>query len=91
MEPLVVLVVLPIVVGVASELAFRDTARASLAAALASSLAVYACLTHLDPGGEWNALAGFLVSPLAIAISLATVLLCFGAIERRSIRHRRRT
>jgi hypothetical protein len=34
MEPLAVLVVLPVFVGVVSELLFRDAARASLAAAL---------------------------------------------------------
>ncbi|MGC1817647.1 MAG: hypothetical protein WA900_08325 [Casimicrobiaceae bacterium] len=91
MEPLVVLVVLPIVVGLVSEFAFRDTTRASLAAALLSSLAVYACLELLDPGGTWNGLAGFLVSPLAIAFSLATVLTCFGVLQSRRPRRRRRT
>ena len=40
MQPLAVLVVLPVVIGIAAELVFRDTARASLAAALLSSLAV---------------------------------------------------
>ena len=44
MQPLAVLVVMPVLVGLAAELVFRDTTRASLAAALASSLAVYACL-----------------------------------------------
>ncbi|MBU6485708.1 MAG: hypothetical protein KGL70_01240 [Betaproteobacteria bacterium] len=90
MEPLVVLVVLPIVVGLASEFAFRDTTRASLAAAILSSLAVYACLELRDPGGTWNPLAGFLVSPLAIAFSLATVLTCFGMMQGRRARRRRR-
>jgi CHASE2 domain-containing sensor protein len=88
MEPLAVLVVLPIVIGIAAELALRDTARASLAAAIVSSLAVYACIAALDPGGTWNGLATFLVSPLAIAISLATVLTCFGFREGRQ-RHRK--
>ena len=50
MEPLAVLVVLPVLIGIAAEVLFRDTSRASLAAALLSSLSVYACLTYLDPG-----------------------------------------
>ncbi len=90
MEPLVVLVVLPIVVGLAAELAFRDTTRASLAATLLSSAAVYACLEFLDPGGTWNALAGFLVAPLVIAFSAATVLTIFGVLQGRRPHRRRR-
>ena len=74
MEPLAVLIVLPVVVGVAAERLFRDTSRASLAAAVVSSLSVYSCLRLLDPDGTWNWLATFLVPPLAIAFSLATVL-----------------
>lgn len=90
MEPLVVLVVLPIVVGLAAELVFRDTTRASLAATLLSSVAVYACFEFLDPGGTWNALAGFLVSPLVIAFSAATVLTLFGVLQGRRPHRRRR-
>src|SRR6185437_13430820 len=87
MEPFAVLVLLPTLVGIASELVFRDTLRASLAAALVSALAVYTCLDLFDPGGSWNALAGFLVSPLVIALSLVAVLTCFGHLEgRRRIR-----
>jgi len=89
MEPLTVLIVLPVLFGVAAELLFRDTSRASLAAAILSSLSVYACLALLDPGGTWNGLATFLVSPLAIAFSLATVLTSSGYLERRH-RPRRR-
>lgn len=83
MEPLTVLVVLPVLIGVAADWLFRDASRASLAAALASTVAVYTCLATLDPGGRWNGLATFLVSPLAIAFSLATVLTCFGFREGR--------
>lgn len=89
MQPLAVLVVLPVLFGLAAQLLFRDTTRASLAAAVLSSLSVYTCLSVLDPGGTWNWLATFLVSPLAIACSLATVLTCFGYLEGRR-RHRRR-
>jgi hypothetical protein len=88
MEPLAVLIVLPVFVGVAAELLFRDTSRASLAAAIVSSLSIYTCLRLLDPDGAWNGLATLLVSPLAIAFSLATVLTCFGWFEgRRRKRH----
>jgi len=83
MEPLAVLIVLPVVVGAVAERLFHDTSRASLAAAVVSSVSVYACLRWLDPTGTWNALATFLVSPLAIAFSLASVLLCFGCFEGR--------
>ena len=87
-EPLAVLIVLPFIVGVVAQRLFHDLARASLAAAFASSLAIYVCLRLLDPTGTWNGLATFLVSPLAIAFSLASVLLCFGHFEgRRRRRH----
>jgi hypothetical protein len=89
MEPFAVLIVLPVVVGAIAERLFRDTSRASLAAAVVSSLSVYECLHYLDPTGTWNALATFLVAPLAIAFSLAAVLLCFGHFDGRR-RHRRR-
>ena len=89
MEPFAVLIVLPVLVGLVAERLFRDTTRASFAAAVLSSLSVYTCLALLDPDGEWNWLATFLVSPLAIAFSLATVLTCFGWFEGRR-RPRRR-
>jgi hypothetical protein len=83
MVPLAVLVVMPVLVGLVAELLLRDPSRASLAAAVVSSLSVYACLAVLDPDGRWNGLATFLVAPLAIAFSLATVLACFGYLEGR--------
>ena len=89
MQPLTVLVVLPVVIGVAADWLLRDASRASLAAAMLSSLTVYLCLATLDPGGQWNGLATFLVSPLAIAFSLATVLTCYGFREGRR-RHSKR-
>ena len=89
MEPLTVLILLPTIVGVTAQRLFRDTARASLAAAAVSSLSVYSCLDVLDPAGTWNGLAAFLVAPLVIAFSLASVLVCFGYFEgRRTARKR---
>ena len=89
MEPFAVLIVLPVLVGVAAEFVFRDASRASLAAAVVSSVSVYTCLRLLDPAGTWNWLASFLVSPLAIAFSLATVLACFGYREGRRRQRKR--
>ena len=89
MEPFAVLIVLPVLVGIVAELALRDVTRASLAAALVSSLSVYTCLRWLDPDGTWNWLATFLVSPLAIAFSLAAVLTSFGYIEGHRRQRRR--
>lgn len=89
MEPFAVLIVLPLVVGAVAERLFRDTSRASLAAAVVASTSVYACLHHLDPTGTWNALATFLVAPLAIAFALASVLFCYGHFEGRRARRRR--
>lgn len=91
MESFAVLVLLPMLVGIASELVFRDIVHASLAAALISGVAVYTCLNLLDPGGTWNALAGFLVSPLVIAFSLVAVLTCFGHFEGRRTHRGQRT
>jgi hypothetical protein len=89
MEPFAVLIVLPVAVGAIAERLFRDPSRASLAAATIASTSVYACLHHLDPSGTWNALASFLVAPLAIAFALASVLLCHGHFAGRRIRRRR--
>lgn len=85
MEALVVLVLLPIGVGVAFELVFRDTLRASVAAALGTPLFIFLCINWRDPAGGWNWLATLLVSPLAIAFAIVTVLFCFG----HEARHRR--
>ncbi len=78
MQALLVLFVLPVLVGVAAELLFRDTTRATLVATAFSPLLIFVCLRSLDPGGTWNWLATLLFSPLAIALALATVLFCFG-------------
>jgi len=76
--PLVVLVVMPLAVGIAAALVLRDIRRASLAAALVSTAVLYACLHALNRGGEWTALATFMVSPLTLAFALAAVLTVLG-------------
>jgi len=88
MEPFVVLLVLPVVIGVASVALFRDTIRASCAATFASPLVVFGALRSLDPDGTWNWLATLLVAPLAIAFSLATVMACFGRSQARKRQRR---
>ncbi len=88
MEPFAVLVVLPIVIGIVAELLFRDTAHASFAAALATTLFLFLCLRFLAPAGLYNWLAVLLVSPLSIAAALAAVLILYG--HKQSRRRRRR-
>jgi len=73
MRAFVVLFVLPVLIGVASERLFRDTTRATLAATLAAPSVMYLCLNVFDPAGTWNWLATLLVSPLVIALALASV------------------
>ncbi|MGH8713747.1 MAG: hypothetical protein ACREYB_07055 [Casimicrobiaceae bacterium] len=78
MQAFIVLIVLPVLIGLASGRLFRDTTRATLAATLAAPLVMYACLRELDPTGSWNWLATLLVSPLVIAVALAAVLFYLG-------------
>lgn len=87
MEALIVLVLLPVLVGLFAEWFFRDARRASLAAALGCPAIIFVCLRLLDPDGVFDLLATLLVSPLAIALSLATVLLTFGRAQARRRHH----
>jgi hypothetical protein len=88
MEPLIVLVLVPVLVGVTAELIFRDARKASFAAALGCPATIFLCLSLLDPDGGLSWLAALLVSPLAIALSLATVLFGFGRARARRRRAR---
>lgn len=83
MQPLFVLILLPMLIGVVAELIFRDTTRASLAAALGCLLAVFLCLDFLEPDGQYSWLATLLVSPFAIAFSLVAVLISYGRAQSR--------
>lgn len=83
MEPLIVLVLLPVLIGVASEWLLHDVTKASLVAAILSPLPVYLRLALRDPGGTWNWLATLLISPLTIAIALSTVFICVGRAQAR--------
>ena len=86
MEPIVVLIVLPIAIGIVAELIFRDTTHATLAAAVGTAVALVVCMRLLAPAEMWTWLAVLLVSPLAIAAALVAVLTLYG----RSQAHRRR-
>jgi peptidoglycan/LPS O-acetylase OafA/YrhL len=87
MKPLVILVVLPMLVGIAAEMHFRDTRRATLAAALGAALVVGVCVQVLDPSNHWNWLAAILVSPLPIAIAVVAALFLYGRARMRRRRH----
>ena len=86
MEPIAVLIVLPIAIGIVSELIFRDTTHATLAAAIGTAIALVVCMALLTPAEMWTWFAVLLVSPLAIAVALAAVLVVYG----RSQAHRRK-
>ena len=81
MEALLVLVVLPVLVGIASELAFRDARNASLAAAVGAALLVCVCVKALDPDAAWGWLAALLVSPLPISFAVSTALFLYGHLR----------
>ncbi|HTS22541.1 MAG TPA: hypothetical protein VMN79_12130 [Casimicrobiaceae bacterium] len=82
-EAALVLVLLPVAIGVASELILRDALRASLVATLLAPIVVYASVASLDPGGTWNWLASLLVAPLSMALALAAVMVCLGRAPAR--------
>lgn len=86
MEPLLILFLLPALIGIVSELVFRDTKNASVAATLGVALVVCLGLRGLDPEGTWNWLAALLVLPLPIAFALAAVIIFYG---RSRVRRRR--
>ena len=88
MKPLFILVVLPVLVGIAAEMHFRDTRKATFAAALGAALVVGLCVQALDPTEPWNWIAAILVSPLPIAIAVVATLYCYGRAQMRR-RHRR--
>jgi hypothetical protein len=78
MKALLVLVVVPVLIGIAAELAFRDARRASLAATIGSALFVALSVQALVSPGSWSWVAAVLVSPVSIALAVATVLLIYG-------------
>jgi hypothetical protein len=83
MEPLLILVVLPIAIGIVAELALRDARNASLAAALLTLLAVCGGAQVLASNSGWTWFAALLVAPLPIALAVGTVLLIYGHSQPR--------
>ena len=84
MEPLVVLILLPMAVGALAEAVFRDAKRASLVAAFGAALGVGLAVQLLDRNESWSWVAALLVSPLPIALAIATVLFWYGRTTKRS-------
>jgi len=79
LEPLLVLVILPVAVGALAEAAFRDARRASLAAAVASAMLVAVAVQLSDrEGAGWSWLAAVLVWPVPVALAIGTVLFWHG-------------
>src|SRR5947209_7422404 len=76
MEPLAILVLLPVLIGVVSERLFAETTLAALVAAIATALLVYVSLHVLAPDESWGGVAALLVSPLPIAFALGAVVVC---------------
>lgn len=83
MKPLVIILVLPVLIGIASEYYFRDAKKASFAAALGAVLVVFVGVTVLDLDGTWNWVAALLLSPLPVAFGVVTVLFCYGRLQMR--------
>jgi len=83
LEPLIVLVVLPALIGIGTAMLARDTRHASLVAMLACALAVFGGVTIRVPPESWNWLAASLVLPLPIAVALAVVFIWHGRDTRR--------
>jgi hypothetical protein len=88
LEPLIVLVVLPVLIGIGAAMLARDTRHASLVAMLACALAVFAGVNIRVPVESWNWLAASLVLPLPIAVAVAMVFIWHGRDHPR--RHRAR-
>ncbi len=88
LEPLLILVFIPLAIGLVSEFVFRDRRRAMFAAAAATTLAVFAALAWLDHEDNWNWLAALLVSPLAITFALVAVIVTYGRSQVQRRRHR---
>jgi cyanate permease len=82
-EPLIVLVLLPVLLGIGAATLARETRKAALVAMLACALAVVAGVVFRVPEESWNWLAAMLVLPVPIALALAMVLVWHGRDARR--------
>jgi uncharacterized membrane protein len=89
MEPLLILVVLPALIGSVAEFVFRDAKRATLTAAVGSILMVAVSVIVLDPAAKWGWIAALLVAPLPVAFAVAAVMYWYGRLNLHG-RERRR-
>ena len=89
MGPLLVLVVFPVLVGLAAEYVFRDARRAALAAAVGAMGVTCISVQFLDSTETWSWLAALLVAPLPIAFAVGTAIFWYGHLDshRRPRRH----
>jgi hypothetical protein len=76
-----VLVILPVAVGVAAEVLFREPRRASLVAVIATAVVTCLAVLVLDRGDTWSWIAGLMVLPLSIALAVAATLVCDGRMH----------
>ncbi|MEO8849036.1 MAG: hypothetical protein ABI440_10485 [Casimicrobiaceae bacterium] len=81
MQPLLILLLFPVLVGICAELVFRDAKHASLAAAVGSVVVTCLAVQRLAPQGAWNWLAALLVSLLPMSIAVTTALFCYGRAQ----------
>jgi hypothetical protein len=78
MEPLLILVIFPALIGTASEFVFRDARRASLVAGAGSLLMVALSVVVLDRAASWGWIAAVMVAPLPIALAVAAAMFWYG-------------
>ena len=89
MGPLLVLVILPVLIGLAAEYAFHDARKAALAAAVGAMLLTCVSVQFLDSTAAWSWLAALLVAPLPMAFAVGTAIFWYGHLNahRRPRRH----
>ncbi len=78
MEPLLILVVFPAIIGTVTEFVFRDAKRATLASGLGSALMVAVSVIVLDPAAKWGWIAAVLVAPLPVGLAVAATMFWYG-------------
>jgi predicted outer membrane lipoprotein len=88
-EPLLVLVVLPVLLGIAADFVFREPRKATFAAALATVAGVCLFVEVRGTNATWTWFAALLVSPLSVAFAVAAALFWYGHLQERARRKHR--
>jgi len=91
MEPLAILVVLPLAAGAAAACWFDDVRAATLAAVIVTAVGVCVLVALLDQGLRWGWIAALLTTPLTAAFAAAAALACHFQRDARRRRRARRT